>query len=390
MEVVVVVTRKTTRWLAGCSLGLCAALPIAAAVLPEDRLDALFHNYDGGGMEISGPSLLINKLLGSDTAVTGQYYVDSISSASIDVVTSASPYKEKRTEYSAGVSHLQDKSVMSLNYTHSEEPDFVARNIGVTVSQDFFGDLTTLSMGYSRGDDTVKRMAIIDGGKEPDPNFGEKDVTSHNFQLGLTQVMSKNLLLGLNYNLITDQGFLNNPYRQVRFADGSSDQYEKYPNTHTSHAIALQSKYYLPYRAALGIDYRFFHDTWDINANTFKLGYTQPTSNGLIYNLHYRWYKQSAASFYQDLFDSPSTQTLMARDKELSTFSHNSIGVKLSYDIARQWDFIDKGTINLAVDHMIFDYKDFRDRSVEGVPLGEEPLYSFSANVMQLYLSVWY
>src|SRR5690606_13330154 len=37
--------------------------PGAAAVLPDDRADVLYHRYDGGGVTIDGPSLLVRKKL---------------------------------------------------------------------------------------------------------------------------------------------------------------------------------------------------------------------------------------------------------------------------------------------------------------------------------------
>ncbi|MCK5481981.1 MAG: hypothetical protein KAJ06_12565, partial [Gammaproteobacteria bacterium] len=67
---------------------LCGCLPSRAGVLPDDRADALYHSYDGGGVEITGPSVLILKKIGQNVALSGNYYVDSVSSASIDVVTS--------------------------------------------------------------------------------------------------------------------------------------------------------------------------------------------------------------------------------------------------------------------------------------------------------------
>lgn len=374
--------------IAAATLGI--TFPLTAAILPADRFDALVHSYDGGGMEINGPSLLIRKMLGTSTSVSANYYVDSISSASIDVITSASPYKEERKEHSVGISYLHDKSIMSFNYSNSEENDFIAKTYSVGISQDFFGDLTTLSMGYSRGDDTVQRIVNTPSGKTLDLNFGSKNTDRHNFRLGLTQVLSKHILLGLNYELITDKGFLNNPYRQVRFADGSK-AFETYPNTRSSNAITTKLKYYLPYRAAISSELGLFNDTWGINANHLELGYSHPIQNEWIIDLRYRYYDQSRASFYSDLFSAPDVQAYMARDKELSTFKNNTIGFSVSYDLAQHgWKLIDKGNINFAFDHMMFDYQDFRDASVEGVDIGTEPLYSFSSNVMQVYLSVWY
>ena len=79
-----------------------AASVTHAQVLPEDRADALYHSYDGGGVEITGPSILFRKKIGSKFSGYANYYVDSISSASIDVETYASPYSEERTEVSVG------------------------------------------------------------------------------------------------------------------------------------------------------------------------------------------------------------------------------------------------------------------------------------------------
>src|SRR5246500_5942397 len=72
-------------------LALClAGAPAFADVLPEDRADVLYHNYDGGGITIQGPSVLVRKKVGDSLSFTGSYYEDLISSASIDVKLSAS------------------------------------------------------------------------------------------------------------------------------------------------------------------------------------------------------------------------------------------------------------------------------------------------------------
>lgn len=85
-----------------------------AAVLPEDRLDVLRHAYDGGGMDIKGPSVLVRKSFADKVSVRANYYVDKVSAASIDVVTSASPYSEERTEKSVGIDYLAGKAIYSL------------------------------------------------------------------------------------------------------------------------------------------------------------------------------------------------------------------------------------------------------------------------------------
>ncbi len=189
---------------------MIAALPLTAAVLPDERFDALFHYYNGGGITVQGPALQASKQVGSNTLFSAKYYVDSISSASIDVVTSASKYSEKREEQSISATYLRDKSTLSLSYSNSEENDFVARSAHVNISQDMFGDLTTLYMGYSKGWDNIYKILKTAGSIDRDPAFAE-DADRQKFRLGISQIISKDLVTNLNYELITDKGYLNNP-----------------------------------------------------------------------------------------------------------------------------------------------------------------------------------
>jgi hypothetical protein len=377
-----------------CGVAVCAGLGLlfvstgaGAAVLPEDRADVLYHSYEGGGVEITGPSLLVLKKLGQNVAVTGNYYVDSVSSASIDVITSgASEYAEDRTEYSGGIDYLHGNSVMSLSYTNSDENDYEANTASFGISMDMFGNMTTLSLGYAHGWDTV--------GQSGDPAFS-KDVRRHNYRLGVSQVITKDMVLEVNYEGITDEGFLNNPYREVRYIDTMTGNVEKqpelYPRTRTSSAVTLRSKYYLPWRAAVSGEYRFFADTWGIDAHTLKFGYTHPLPGGWLVEGSARHYTQTAADFYSDLFPFFDALNFRARDKELSTFTSNTLGVKLSYDIFKKgWRSIDRGSLNLAYDLIWFDYDDFRDARVTSVTPGTEPLYNFTAGVLQLYVSLWF
>jgi len=83
--------------------------------------------------------------------VTGNWYQDYISSASIDVKLSASAYTEKRTQKSGGFQYLHGKSTYSAGIINSVEPDYKSNTTYYSVSQDMFGDLTTFTMTYKRG-----------------------------------------------------------------------------------------------------------------------------------------------------------------------------------------------------------------------------------------------
>lgn len=382
--VVVAATNRSIRIIVAATALLCSSHAGLAGVLPEDRADALYHSYDGGGVEVTGPALLVRKGDNKRFSVTGKYYVDSISSASIDVISQGSPYSEQRTEKSVGLDFLHADTIMSLNYSNSDESDYKADTYSFDISHSLFGDLTTVSLGYSRGMDEVSSNL--------DPNRGG-DADHQKYRVSLTQILTRRLIVGLNYEAVTDEGFLNNPYRSVRFLDTpttTATQLERYPRTRSSNAITTQLKYYLPWRAALGGKYRYYLDDWDITAHTAELNYTHPLGDKWTFEILYRFYTQSHAEFYSDLFPRLDAQNFLARDKELSDFNDHSVEAGVSYEfLSRGWHFLDRASINLKYRHIWFSYDNFRDITRGGLP-GEEPLYSFNAGVYQLFLSAWF
>jgi len=231
---VVVAATKRIQFLLLLSLALIS-LRATSAVLPEERLDVLYHSYEGGGVTIDGPSVLLRKTIANDkVSVYGNYYVDMVTSASIDVVKSgASEYTEERTEYSFGFDYLNDSTLLSLSYTNSTESDYIADTIGFSISQEFFGDLSTITLGFALGNDLVSQ--------NDNPDFIQQDVERKRFSLGFSQILSKRLLASFSYESVIDEGFLNNPYRTVRVRDFTAQGYnfinqERYPSTRNSDA----------------------------------------------------------------------------------------------------------------------------------------------------------
>ena len=368
------------------------ALPLCAATLPEDRVDIEYSNYAGGGTDIDGPMVLVRKKVGDKVSVSGHYVVDNVSGASIDVQVAASPYTEKRTEYMLGVDYLHDKTIMSLAYVSSEENDHDSGTVSAGMSQEFFGNMTTVSFSVSRtADDLTKTGA---------PDFEER-MTSQGASIGVSQVITKNMLLAFSFEEITDEGYLQNPYRFTRVWNGEGDGIgdiasddvlvpERYPEVRTSDAYALRGSYYLPYRAAILAEYRTYRDTWDIASDTLLLAYTHPWREW-IFDASIRYYDQSEADFYYDLLLVDGQYTFQGRDKELSDMDSLTLGVKATYDLPyRWWSAIDRTLITLHFDHMKFNYDNFRDirgSNTAEYGFGNEPLYQFSVNVVRLYLS---
>ncbi len=375
-----------------------------AAVLPDDRADIFYSDYKGGGMDITGESVLVRKKFSEQFAVEANYFVDKVSGASVDVLSTASVIKDERKQKSVSLEYIHDKTSYNLSYTNSVERDYISNTTHFSLSQDMFGDLTTVTLGFT---DTRNKVGENTGSAfKPIINWlGHSETRS--FEAGLSQVMTKNLITGATLEVITDQGFLANPYRSIRYcADpaitvpcegGGLYGAQIYPNTHTSTAVEARAKYYLPWRAAASVSYRYFTDTWGIKANTTELGYTHPISNLWILEGRVRFYDQNHATFYSDLFPSVDYQNFEARDQNLAAQTNTTVGLKATYAFLPDgWKIFKRGTVTGDISRIQFKYSDFRDtRDFQPATgfmgaAGSEPLYQFNATIYQIYLSMFF
>jgi hypothetical protein len=397
-------SRRVRLTLAVLAFGALYSAPSLTDVLPEDRADVEWSRYEGGGQLIEGKSWLIRKKIGDHVSVSYNHLIDVVSGASVDVKLYASPYIEQRTQDSVSVEYLHDKSTYNVSFTHSYEPDYRSNTAVFSVSQDMFGDLTTVSLSYRRTWNNVYEMecamrsAVGDvcEDKIHDPSFGEKDMDERSYAVGLTQILTRNSILALNFEVITDQGWLSDPYRQLLYADstspkGFSEGPEIDPSTRTSNAIGGDYKYYLPYRAALDLQYRFFTDTWGIHANTAQLGYTQPWRN-FVFDGSFRYYMQNHANFYSNLFPYANAQNFESRNRELSSYKSYSASVGASYQFTiPRVSWIQKSTVNVRYDYFIVDYEDFTlVTPTTSINPNLAPLYSLRASIYQFFVSLYF
>ena len=367
----------------------------SADVLPDNRADVFYSKYSGGGMDITGYSATARAKITENFAVEANYFLDKVSGASVDILSQASVMKDERKQKSGTIEYLHDKTTYIASYMSSVERDYVSDTASFSLSQDMFGDLTTVSLAFAN----TKNKVGENNGTANDPNIAWLGHSlTRAYSGGVSQIITKNFIAGLNLQVITDAGLLANPYRSIRFLDGSTRGYglasQVYPDTHTSTAVQVQGKYYLPYRAAVTALYRYYNDTFGVVGNTYEIDYTHPVRNRWIFEGRVRYYKQTAATFYSDLFPFAGSQNFTARDQNLAALDNTTIGAKVTYAFLPDgWKFFKRGTVTFDASRIRFNYRDFRDIKDFGVPAfspGTEPLYQFNANVFQVFVSMYF
>lgn len=346
--------------------GILASGTARAVELPEDRADLMYHYYDGGGVRAYGPALLVRKNLLDKVSLSGTYYVDAVSNASIDVVTTASPYKETRKEMGVGLDYAVRDASISISYTDSDEPDYIAKSASLDVSQETFGGMTTVALGFTRAWDKV--------GQRGTPGFIDR-ATHWRYRFGLTQVLTPRWLAAANLEVVSDDGFLGSPYRTARVFGAAVP--ERNPRTRTSRAVVLRAVGDIGARAAVRAQYRYFWDTWDIRAHTLELGHSRYFGERWLGEAYLRYYTQNRALFYSD--NATAETVYVSRNRQLATYKSYGLGVKASYAAKRvpgKYEI----KVHGALERARFDFDDFTDvRS--GRP------YAYDATVMQVFVS---
>jgi len=326
---------------------------VLASVAALARADTVFESKvqvytDSDHTTVISPAVNASSDVTPDTSFALGYLVDAVSSASVDIVSQASPITmhDVRHQVSVGLTHLIDTWTLTGGYSYSTENDYLSHTINVGVSKDLFDKNTTLSLGYGISLNTV--------GRSGDENFS-RAMTDQHVDLSWTQIVSPRLATQVTYELGVVDGFQSSPYRYVpirQSADAAPDfwVWETDPTERTRNAIVIGANRALGEDSIQG-DYRFYFDDWGITSHTFGARYFIKLGKSLELRLRERFYTQGAASFYQEIYTTP--QKYITFDRELSSLWSETFGGKLIWAITSHID------AELKADIFYYSYSEF-------------------------------
>lgn len=264
----------------------------------------------------------------------------------VDIVTSATHFKDTRHQVSGGFGLTRDNTKLSATYSYGTEADYRSNGFSVQSGTSFLQKNTELTLAYGRGFDRVCTSAFADsdGPSVKTPldsskgcftkaaNRASRKVDLDNFQAGWTQTWTPVLATQLVLYGALQHGFLENPYRSVVIAPAGDQALENHPDNRLRLAAALRAKYYLrPLRMAFTAGGRLYRDTWDILGQTYELEAERYVWPDLRLMAHARYYTQTEALFWSDDYtggepqDGPRGQ-YWTGDRELSPLSSYLLG----------------------------------------------------------------
>ena len=120
--------------------------------------------------------------------------------------------------------------------------------------------MTSVALGYTYGSDDV--------GKVGEGFFS--NAKHWRYRVGLTQILTPRWYANMNFEVISDDGYLGSPYRMALVFGAAVP--ERLPPTRTSRTLQFRTVGEVVSNVSVRAEYRYFWDTWDIAAHTIGVG----------------------------------------------------------------------------------------------------------------------
>ena len=287
-------------------------------------------------VEAPGASFRLSSPDGVD--VHGDYLMDAITSASVAAGAGNADlrFTEIRNQGSLGVGHEFDLGTEQLRLDVSGrvsvEPDYVAT--GVTLSGVLSMAERCSLLGFSLGYIHDDVGAVIQGGGAGASLSNRGRVGQlEGLQAGIwfSQILTATSVLTVGYDLVHNNGFIQNAYRQVPIGGGAPVP-EHHPDLRTRHSFYGRLAWIVPESdTAFHLMYRVYIDDWGVGAITPEGRIYQGLGNGVMLRFRYRYYNQTHAFFappiggYTNAMDSP----YVTADQKMMAFQNHLVGLHL-------------------------------------------------------------
>lgn len=279
----------------------------------------------------------------------GEYLVDVVSAASVDIVSTASRrWNETRQEGTVDGAYKPDALGVQAHGTYSDEPDYVSWSAGGAVTQDLADKNVTLLLGYAHGHDVAGRTGT------PFSVFS-RTIDRDAFNGALTLVLDRSTIATFIVDITVENGDPSKPYRYIPlFAPGtyvprgapidlvnglrvSARPLEQLPLSRQRYALTGRLAHRF-HRATLRLDERLYADSWLLFATTTDGRYLFDLSARFETGPHWRVHAQTGADFWQRAYlfgPSFTYPALRTGDRELGPLVNLTAGWTLRVGLGR-------------------------------------------------------
>ena len=340
-------------------LALVALAPRAFAQEQADGAEASFRLYtDDDRTTVESWSAQAKKTV-RGVAIDASAIVDTITSASIDLMTAASPHGFTDTRIAgrlAARGELRPGLRVGGSVLAATERDYDSDVVGADLQLDLADKRVTLSGHAALELDRIYRA---------DDAMFERSLTVASGSAGATFVVNPRTLVDVVDEVAIGSGFQASPYRYVRIyapSDASTMMMvpENDPDSRVRNAALVRLRRALGHRWFVHADYRFYADTWGITSHTVQgQAFVSLLGDRLAVGARARGYTQDHANFYRRRYETyPGVPLLRTADKELGEMRSALAGAHLS-TAWRHLRALEEVRIEVYLERLWMQYLDF-------------------------------
>jgi len=242
----------------------------------------------------------------------GQYLVDVVSAASVDIVSTASRrWTEVRQAGTISGSYAPHDLGIHASGAISREPDYTSLAGGARLTWDFAEKSHTLFAGYSHGHDTIGRAGTSF-------DVFSRKLNVDTLTAGVALTLNRSTALSLGSDLILENGDQSKPYRYIpMFSESVAGSIEKgasidvvnqrrlqarpleqLPDSRTRYALTARFGHRFDH-GTLRVDERLYADSWSLHASTTEIRYYADLSRRFMVWPRLRFHAQDAVYFWR-------------------------------------------------------------------------------------------
>jgi hypothetical protein len=301
----------------------------------DGLLSLTYYQYqdsqEGGKdrMSVMAPVVTYQIPLDESITLSGMNVWDGMSGASPlyhDTLSGASGSGIHDNRYAGNLtlSKSFERETLFIGGEFSDEDDYTAR--GALIGANFSNESQDATFSY------VLAGSSDDIGSSNNPALAESRRTISNTAT-LIQVLDSLTVMQGSLQVQNSDGFLTDPYKLQ----------DNRPRSRDFIATTLALNHYVPQSfwgafnnrgGALGVNYRYFADSWDLNSHTVQGTFSQEVSDSVTVRPLVRYYSQSEAFFYDPLYP-PFGQGFYSADQRMGAFGALSGGLRVEYKTSK-------------------------------------------------------
>ena len=307
-----------------------------------------YYQQDGNHSPVTGgigteyltdvtPTVIVNVPLDSVSSLNVNFGMDFYSSASTDridptTISSASS-SDMRTHLNVGFSRRNNYRHITKSITlgASTEYDVQSLSLGLSWSKGSKNENRELSLAGELYYDAWTLIYPVELRGNPSPLVPNSSRKSLNLSATLSQVINRRMQASLTTDLVYQSGLLSTPFHRVYFQEQDLPNVEQLPDNRLRYPLGLRLNYYLSDYLTTRFFYRFYHDSWNITANTFEV--EVPVKIGPFFSVYpfYRYHSQTAADYFQPYKTHHIGEEFYTSDYDLSSFTSQKVGLGVRY-----------------------------------------------------------